>query len=729
MNHPPSALRIGVRFLPAVIAAVPFFLQPPASANWRMAGDYPLIAGKWSESEKQGIFVTIQQDGNKFVANCTYKNEGVEVHWRAEGTISKDGEITASLVHTRPAGYGSQTRTGKLDPDGKTLHGHAKWDNGGHDFTWELKEPHETAAAPMPPTVTQSKLFVGQWDCRDIVIILNADFTAHNSLRANQQGKWECVNGEARIVWDNGVRNVLRRDGEGFRKLKWNAGVSMDSPPSNSSPAMKKGFFVGQFDCGDVVITLNADFTARKNKRNPQGKWEFRNGEARIVWDDGVRNVLRRVGEGRFQKLAWKPNVSMDSPPFNTTAAVKKVGPPNQPVAVHEPAKATQTVIAEGVGANEDEALKDAFRVAVRQVVGAVVDAETLVKNDDVVKDQVLTYSDGFIKEQKVISTKKDGGLVRTTIQATVERRKVIQKLQAANVTVKKIEGQSLFAEAVTQQEAKGNATALLKKALADLPTMLTAEMAGKPNYDAGKGEAVLQIRIKPDRKAFDAFRERLEKVLEKIAVQKDSVLINGEDASRHMGKNPEFPTMFRNTRNSIQSKSGGAGTWCIWLNTFNNATNTTTRWNTYVLDANPVDSLAEVFGHTRVVVSLLDSAGAAVIEDEFVVETLKQTRTRMAVLCSSPVNYWYDKDGWQRNGYSSLRDLEGKGFNVHRDWHKLLIAPYWIQFDSGCSFGEYATECRVPRRVKLTLDELKRITDVRCKVTFRPAEDKQDNR
>ena len=57
-----------------------------------------------------------------------------------------------------------------------------------------------------------------------------------------------------------------------------------------------------------------------------------------------------------------------------------------------------QEVVAEGVGTTADEAIKDAFRNAVRQVVGAVVDAETLVKNDELIDDKVLTYSDGFIK-------------------------------------------------------------------------------------------------------------------------------------------------------------------------------------------------------------------------------------------------------------------------------------------------------------------------------------------
>src|SRR6516164_7487637 len=53
-------------------------------------------------------------------------------------------------------------------------------------------------------------------------------------------------------------------------------------------------------------------------------------------------------------------------------------------------------VIAEGVGTTADDALRDAFRAAVRQTVGTMVDAETLVKNDTVISDKVLTYSDGI---------------------------------------------------------------------------------------------------------------------------------------------------------------------------------------------------------------------------------------------------------------------------------------------------------------------------------------------
>jgi hypothetical protein len=116
--------------------------SPSPAATWQKTGKYPLIAGTWWEWEEKNILVTIAQHRDKFIATCSYRNDdNTEIRWRAEGTISDDGEITANLVHTRPEGYKSQTRTAKLAPDGKTISGHAAWDDGGHDFTWTLKKP------------------------------------------------------------------------------------------------------------------------------------------------------------------------------------------------------------------------------------------------------------------------------------------------------------------------------------------------------------------------------------------------------------------------------------------------------------------------------------------------------------------------------------------------------------------------------------------------------------
>jgi hypothetical protein len=127
--------------------------------------------------------------------------------------------------------------------------------------------------------------------------------------------------------------------------------------------------------------------------------------------------------------------------------------------------KATDTVVAEGTGKTAKTALKDAFRNAVNRVVGMLVDAETQVKNDEVISDQILEYSGGFVASYDKISEKEDEGLIRVKIKAQIERRQVIAKLRAAKVTVRAVEGKDLAAEVLTQREARKNATAVFARA------------------------------------------------------------------------------------------------------------------------------------------------------------------------------------------------------------------------------------------------------------------------
>ena len=57
----------------------------------------------------------------------------------------------------------------------------------------------------------------------------------------------------------------------------------------------------------------------------------------------------------------------------------------------------TVTVLATGYGVDPDAAKKAAGRAAIEQVVGQLVDAETLVENDELVKDCILTHSAAFL--------------------------------------------------------------------------------------------------------------------------------------------------------------------------------------------------------------------------------------------------------------------------------------------------------------------------------------------
>ena len=121
-------------------------LDLPIKPTWRTTSEYPLIAGVWSVAENKGTLVTVVQHGGEFVATASYKSGDETVSWRAEGTISRKGHITMSLVHTHPHPpdkWLPQTRTAVLGLHGKSLEGYAAFEGGGHKFTWKLVEPRQ----------------------------------------------------------------------------------------------------------------------------------------------------------------------------------------------------------------------------------------------------------------------------------------------------------------------------------------------------------------------------------------------------------------------------------------------------------------------------------------------------------------------------------------------------------------------------------------------------------
>ena len=58
-----------------------------------------------------------------------------------------------------------------------------------------------------------------------------------------------------------------------------------------------------------------------------------------------------------------------------------------------------------GEGVSENDAFKQAVVDAVRQVTGTLVASETLIEDEEVIKDEVLTLSNGFV--EKVLEQKK----------------------------------------------------------------------------------------------------------------------------------------------------------------------------------------------------------------------------------------------------------------------------------------------------------------------------------
>jgi hypothetical protein len=91
----------------------------PSKLATTQAG-YPSIAGEWLEANSLRVVIT--QNVDQFTATCAYKNRDFgEIQWECKGTISKDGWVKATLIHTQaPDSYFKQVpRIGQLSPDSR----------------------------------------------------------------------------------------------------------------------------------------------------------------------------------------------------------------------------------------------------------------------------------------------------------------------------------------------------------------------------------------------------------------------------------------------------------------------------------------------------------------------------------------------------------------------------------------------------------------------------------
>jgi hypothetical protein len=99
------------------------------------------------------------------------------------------------------------------------------------------------------------------------------------------------------------------------------------SSPAQSALPVGSARFLGDWKVGDgmggtFIITLKPDGKAHKtNGGGGEGTWKAVNGEARISWDDGWHDVLRKVGN-KYEKAAYAPGRSLNDEPSNVAEAV-----------------------------------------------------------------------------------------------------------------------------------------------------------------------------------------------------------------------------------------------------------------------------------------------------------------------------------------------------------------------------------------------------------------------
>jgi hypothetical protein len=210
---------------------------------------------------RTGEYCKIREKSGEYLALAGWAQQGTEV---GRGTISHAPESggLALLWKIEPLKNGSWTisnrTSGKCLDEKENRIGQSPFREGALEQQWRLepvRSDRGDGTTVVEPNVVESPVarptsgrdfFVGEWKIVEPGK-RNKEKTSMFSLRDDGSskvgriaGKWECVNGEAHIHWNNGCTDVIRGDNGGFKKLTFNRGASLDAKPDHTGTAEKQ---------------------------------------------------------------------------------------------------------------------------------------------------------------------------------------------------------------------------------------------------------------------------------------------------------------------------------------------------------------------------------------------------------------------------------------------------------------------------------------------------------
>ena len=189
-------------------------------------------------------------------------------------------------------------------------------------------------------------------------------------------------------------------------------------------------------------------------------------------------------------------------------------------------------VIVVGQGIDPEKALRDAFKNAVQEAVGLVLGSEMVVENDEIVKDRILTYSDGYISDYQVLERSKEGAICVARIRATVRQEKLVIRLHDFNVALTNVSGEKIHAMVRTQRKRREEALAMLGRRTSGFPrNVIRIEIPDNlrpedvtPDTDSESVTLHYQKKLSIDVTGYNTFIKSLMELLDQVASEKDEI-------------------------------------------------------------------------------------------------------------------------------------------------------------------------------------------------------------
>jgi hypothetical protein len=91
-----------------------------------------------------------------------------------------------------------------------------------------------------------------------------------------------------------------------------------------------------------------------------------------------------------------------------------------------------------GLPAARERALQQAFRLAVEQVSGVIVESETLVRNLALFEDNILTKTEGYVRDYEVLFQEERNGILTLEVEVEVVPGRLSRDLQSIGILLRR---------------------------------------------------------------------------------------------------------------------------------------------------------------------------------------------------------------------------------------------------------------------------------------------------
>ena len=122
-----------------------------------------------------------------------------------------------------------------------------------------------------------------------------------------------------------------------------------------------------------------------------------------------------------------------------------------------------------------------------------------LFRSDQLIHDEILTYSRGYVEKYDVVRRWQEDGLHHAKIRAIVARDKLIEKLRGIKIATREVSGELSSRQFQFDAKNEEQAGIMFKKAMADfdMVKLTKVEIVGKPEITRDSANAKVHVKIK----------------------------------------------------------------------------------------------------------------------------------------------------------------------------------------------------------------------------------------